>query len=186
MVPRLDLRVRDVRQRLVEERQVARGQGIALEAPITRQRADAHALPAAFLDAGASGQGIDVDQQSRLRQPEIHCRNKALPTGEKSCFVAVLGFQLQRLFEAPRGDIAEGCGLHIARGYQKGGSAKAREYGKGRRDESKYSQEGARLIKPLTIEGNWRAQYSAILNRGWALLRRARLPNSFGSTAPRN
>jgi hypothetical protein len=50
----------------------------------------------------------------------------------------------------------------------------------------KYSQEGARLIKPLTIEGNWRAQYSVSLNRGWARLHRARLPNSFGSTAPSN
>jgi hypothetical protein len=73
------------------------------------------------------------------------------------------GLQLQGLFEARCGDITEGRWLHVAASYQKLGIANAREYGKGRRDESKYSQEGARLRKPLTIEGNWRAQYSVSL-----------------------
>ena len=47
-----DLRMRDVRQRLGNERQVGCGRRIALEAAIARQRADAQTVRAVLPDAG--------------------------------------------------------------------------------------------------------------------------------------
>ena len=114
-----DLRMRDVRQRLVDERQVARGGGVALQAAIAGQRADAQASRAIRRDPGAIGQRVDVDQHCRLRQPEIHCRNKTLAAGEKSRFIAMFGLQLQGLIEAAGGDVVEGRRFHVAEGYQK-------------------------------------------------------------------
>ena len=49
-----DLRMRDVRQRLVDERQVARGGGVALEVAIARQRTDAQAFARRSSDPGAA------------------------------------------------------------------------------------------------------------------------------------
>jgi hypothetical protein len=48
-----------------------------------------------------------------LRQPKIHCRNKALAARQKMRLVAVFGLQLQGLFEGPGGDVPEGRRFHV-------------------------------------------------------------------------
>ena len=114
-----DLRVRDMRQRLVDERQVARRGGVALEAPIAGERTDTQASCAVLLHPGALGQRIDVDQQRRLRQPEIHCRNKALAAGKEPPLVAMFGLELQGLLKGAGGDVPEGRGLHAREATRK-------------------------------------------------------------------
>lgn len=81
----------DVRQRLAHEWQVPRGCGVALEAAVTGHRADTHLSTGAVAHADKLDERIDVDQHGRLRQPEIHRRNKTLPAREKSRFIAVFG-----------------------------------------------------------------------------------------------
>ena len=104
-----------MRQRFVDERQFALDRGIALETAIARHRADAEPIGGAIPDAGKLAQPIDIDQQSRLRQPEIHRRNKALTARQEARLVAMFGFQRQGLLDGPGGDVAKGRGFHIVR-----------------------------------------------------------------------
>ena len=90
------------------------GRRIAFEVAVTRQRTDAQPLCRPVADPGKLLQRIDVDQHRRLRQPEIHCRNKTLTAGEKTRFVAVFGLQLQGLLDGSGGDVLERRWLHAA------------------------------------------------------------------------
>jgi hypothetical protein len=85
---------------------------IALETAIARHRADAEPIGGAIPDPGQFAQPIDVDQQSRLGQPEIHRRYKALTAGQEARLVAVFGFQRQGLLDGLGGDVTKGRGLH--------------------------------------------------------------------------
>ena len=133
-----DLRMRDVRQRFVDQRQFALRHRIALEAAVARQRADAQAVAGAVIHAGKLVERIDIDQHGRLGQPEIHCRDKALTAGQEARLVAVFGLQLQGLLDGPGGNIAERRGFHIVVNVPESGDLAA-EYEKICCGESKSS-----------------------------------------------
>ena len=112
-----------------------RGGGIAFEVAVPRQRADAQPLAGPVADPGKLLQRIDVDQHRRLREPEIHCRNKTLTAGEKTRFVTVFGLQLQGLLDGLGGDVLERRWLHAAIYPRAAGN-----YGDHRDSESKPPQ----------------------------------------------
>ena len=90
-----NLRVRDVGQRFMDQGQVACGCRIAFELAVACERADADAVrQRRFLHSRKLRQRIDIDQHGRLREPKIHCRNKALTARQKMRLVAVFGLQL--------------------------------------------------------------------------------------------
>ena len=81
--------MRDVRQRLGEERDELRERGIALDRALPRHRADPHAVRAGA-DAGERRDAVQIDEHRRARQPEVHRGDEALPAGEGLGVAAVL------------------------------------------------------------------------------------------------
>src|SRR5258708_18118041 len=73
-----------------------------------------------FLQSRKLRQGIDMDQNCRLGQPEIHGRHETLAAGEKTRLFAIFGLQRQGLLEGARGNVPEGGGFHVWRKVWKG------------------------------------------------------------------
>jgi len=108
-----DLRVGDMGQGFMDQGQVPCRSGITLELAVSRERSDAQTVRSAVPHACKLCQRVNVDQHSRLRQPKIHCRNKALTPSQKMRLVAVFGLHLQGLLKGPGGNIPKGRGLHV-------------------------------------------------------------------------
>ena len=89
--------------------------GVALHLMVTGQRADARAAAAVGADAGELVDSVDVDQDRRPGQPEIHRRDQALATGQKLGLVAMLGLERERLRQRGCRDVFERGRLHGAR-----------------------------------------------------------------------
>src|SRR5579863_5534279 len=101
----------DMRKRVGKQRAGFQKVAIALERTIARQGANAD-VPLAPIDRGEFGKTVDVDQHRRPRQAEIHRRNEALAASEEPGFVAMLGFQGQRLIKGRSPDVFEWSRLH--------------------------------------------------------------------------
>ncbi len=103
--------MRDVRQRLRDERRVSPHERIALGASLARHRADAQAAIGRF-DAGQRIDPIQVDEHGGTREPEVQHGHQALAARERLRFVAVLREQRERLLDAFRGEVLERRRLH--------------------------------------------------------------------------
>ena len=107
-----DLRVRNMRQRFGDKRHTVRDRRIALQSPVARERTNAHVVARTILQTGKCRKRVNVNEHRRLGQPEIHRWNKALTAGQKTRFVAMLGFERQSLLDALSGNIAKRRWFH--------------------------------------------------------------------------
>ena len=65
------------------------------------------AVVTVLLEDVESADVVDVHQQGRRGEPELHERNQALATGQYLRIVTVLGQQGQRIVKQPRGGVLE-------------------------------------------------------------------------------
>ena len=109
-----DLWVRDVRERLVDQRKHPGKRLVALQRPVSGQRPDPCRRPGR-MDPGEILNAVDIDQDCRLRQAEIHRRHQALPASKKLRVIAILGLERKCLRERGGGDVFERSRLHGTR-----------------------------------------------------------------------
>ena len=106
-----DRRMREVRHRRRDQRQVPRDLGRAHQLDVARQRADAH-RPVGDRDALQLGEAADVDEELRREKPQVQRRDEALPAGQDLRLVAMPAQERQRLAERARADVVESRRLH--------------------------------------------------------------------------
>ena len=106
-----DRRMREVRHRRRDQRQVPRDLGRAHQLDVARQRADAH-RPVGDRDALQLGEAADVDEELRREKPQVQRRDEALPAGQDLRVVAMPAQERQRLGERARADVVESRRLH--------------------------------------------------------------------------
>jgi hypothetical protein len=112
-------RVRDVEERLADERAEPPCELRSLQPALPRHRADGD--PAgALLDVRQLGKPVQVDERRGPCQAHVQERQEALPAGEDRGLVTELGLERERLREGFRDVVLEGGRLHAAPG---GGSA---------------------------------------------------------------
>src|ERR1700683_511391 len=134
-----DLRMRNMRQRLVHERQVARCGRIALKLPIPGQRTDPQSSRWRALHTRAHRQWINVDQYLRLGESEIERRNKTLAARQEASVLAIFGFERQSLLQRTGCYVFKWRGLH-GENTRPIRESVATKYGKLSPDKSKCSQ----------------------------------------------
>ena len=110
--PVADLRMGDEGDRLVEQRRRRGHQRVPLQAALARQGADPQGAVRVPPEEVELRHAVDVDQERRLGQPEIHHRDEALPAGQDLGVAAVPGEQVQRGIQRGRSLIVERSGLH--------------------------------------------------------------------------
>jgi len=100
------LHVAKMRGRLREQRAgaVQQVRGLNLKMRGGRPNSD---LAALFANVSQVLDASDIDQHFRLRQPQLHCREKAVSAGQKFGVVFMLGQQAKRLVQALGGDVVK-------------------------------------------------------------------------------
>jgi len=109
-----DLRVRDMRQRFADQGKIARKSRDALQRTVPRDR------PNLGRRGGPTNTGeirdvVNVDQDRRLSQAEIHRRHQALTASQEFRVVAMLRLERERVIDGGGGYVFEGGRLHGAR-----------------------------------------------------------------------
>ena len=100
------LHVADHGGNLGQQRALRLEHGAVLDGVVGRQRADRDLL-AVGLDPVQPADPADVDDDLRLRQPELHDRKEAVPPGQELRIVPVLLEQTDRLADGLRREVLE-------------------------------------------------------------------------------
>ncbi len=94
-----NLRMRHVGGGFLHEWLMHGNLGVMNERAVTRQRPDAQRAVVTRPNVIQGHQWVEIEQQGRLRQTEIHRRDQALSPRKKHGIVAVLSFDGKHLFQ---------------------------------------------------------------------------------------
>ena len=111
--PVADLRVADEGRRLLEHRVVVADDRVLVDLPMGRPGADAQVVVG--LDDGVHAVDVaQVDEQGRLREPELDQGDEAVAAGEELGLALAVLEDPQRLVQVRRTDVVELAGDHRA------------------------------------------------------------------------
>jgi hypothetical protein len=99
-------RIGDYADGIVQQRVATGDQRFSLEIGLARQGADVEDVPL-FANVGKSVDGVEIDDVTRLCQPEAHQRDQTLAAGQQFGVVSVHSEERNGLGERRRGVVGE-------------------------------------------------------------------------------